>query len=151
MKNLFIAFSATLLFGCAVALPPPAQITLGAPKHLIEPPSSSIAGYESVEFAVHFTNTSGQPIWFRAQLREPPFYRLFIRPTETSPWADHTQMECGLGADFHELAPGGSISFTVWVSAHEAGHQLRVELPIYQSPKYTTKPLTVRSEATPIE
>ena len=151
MNSLFVALSAALFVGCAAAVPLPARLTLGTPKHRVAPPSSVIAGYESVDFSVRVTNTSKQPIWFYGQLRQLPFYRLFIRPTASDRWTDRTMPGCGMGAEFHEIAPGASSAFTVFVPGRETGHQLRVELPVYESPNDNAKSLSITSDATPIK
>lgn len=149
MKILFVICIAVLQFGCGVAVPPPAKVTLSLPIHRVEPPSSAISGYESINYTVTITNTSSQPIWFYGQLRELPFYSLFIRPNFFARWTDQTIMGCGLGADFHKIYPGKSTSFTVFVPGSETGHQMRVEVPIYDSP--TNQSFNVTSESTLIE
>ncbi len=151
MKILFLTFTAAFLSACAVATRPPATISLGAGKHRVEPKSSSIAGYESVEFPARLTNTSKQSIWYYAQFRELPFYSLLVRPSGDAHWTDRTQPMCGLGADFHQLAPGASMPFRVWVPALDVGSQLRVEIPIHSVPNNKPKPHEVSSPATPIQ
>lgn len=135
---------------CATAAPPEVRITLGKPKHKVEPPSSSIAGYKSVEFPVRLTNASERPVWIYTQFREHPSFNLYLRDNVTGRWKDETIPICGLGTDFHRIAPGESIVSTVWVPADEIGRQLRVEMPIYATPDRKTKPRKATSEATPI-
>ena len=149
MRTLLLILS-TLLCACAVPETHPARITIGALTHRVEPPSSSIAGYRSVEFPVRLTNTAKQPIWFYAQFRESPFHNTYSRPTSNSRWTIQTQPMCGVGADFHKLEPGASISFKAWVP-RDAAHEFRVELPIYRSPDNKTKPLNLSSEAISIK
>jgi hypothetical protein len=119
----------------------PARITLGIPAHYV------IGDYKSIEYSVLITNTSKERIWFRGQSRQSPFYRLLIRPTDSAEWADQPIFQCGLGAEFHEIAPGASSSFVVLVGGGDVGNQLRVEVDIYESPNKKTKPLQVASNA----
>ena len=146
MKTLLITVLTALLCACASADTPPARITVGALTHRVEPPSGSIAGYKSVEFPVRLTNTSKQPIWYYAQLRKLPFHTTLSRPTPKSKWTEQTFPVCGLGADFHKLDPGASISFEAWVP-DDTGHQFRVEVPIYRLPDTKAKPINLSSEA----
>ena len=150
MKPIFFSLIVALLFGCVTAAPPEVRITLGKPKHKMEPPRSAIAGYKSVEFPVRLTNASERPVWIYTQLREHPSFSLYLRDSPAARWKDETMLMCGLGTDFHRIAPGESIVSTVWVSADEIGRQLRVELPIYATPDYKAKPRNASSEATPI-
>jgi hypothetical protein len=148
MKPTLFSLILALISTCATTASPAVRITLGKPTHKVEPPSSSIAGYKSVEFAVHLTNASDSPVWIYTQLREHPSYRVYLRDTPQAGWKDETMPTCGLGTDFHRLAPGESIVSTVWVPADQTGRQLRVELPIYAKPDYKTKSRNVVSEAT---
>ncbi len=150
MKPIFISLILALLSACSISAPPAVRITLGKPTHKVEPPSSSIAGYKSVEFPVRLTNASDNPIWIYTQLREHPSYSLYLRDTSKARWKDETMPMCGLSTDFHRLAPGEFISSTVWVPADQIGLQLRVELPIYSKPDYKAKPRNAASEATQI-
>ena len=145
MRTLITALSSVILVACASTSSPPARITLGAPKHKTER-GSAIAGYTSIEYPVHLTNTSSRSVWVYGQLREWPFSRLYIRPNNSARWVDNTVSMCGLGADFHELPPGASIHFSEFASGYDVGQQMRVELPIYLSPNYTKKPRTIVSD-----
>lgn len=150
MRPILFCLILALLSGCVTAAPPGVRIALGKPEHKVDPPSSCMAGYKSVEFPVRLTNASGRPIWIYAQLREDPSFRLYLRDNPTSRWKDETIPGCGVGADFHRIAPGESIVSTIWVPAAQIGRQLRIELPIYATPNTKARRRNAASEATPI-
>ena len=129
---------------------PVASISLGAPRLEVAPPGSSISGYKTVVFPVRAKNISRKPVWVYGIGPDWPIHTLFIRQADGFPWTDETLAMCALGAGFHELAPGTSTTFTVFVSAEEVGHQIRIELPVYVSPDPQTEPLCVSSPPTPI-
>lgn len=121
-----------------------ARIRLGTPEHKVEPPGSSIAGYATVEFPVHVTNTSARPIWLNVA-GHIPFHSLLIRRAKEGRWCNETLTMCGLGAGFSELAPDASTTFTVFVSADDIGNQIRVGLSIYRSPDLEAKSIEISS------
>ena len=150
MKPILFSLIVALLSACVTAARPEVRITLGKPNHKIEPPGSSIPGYESIEFPVRLTNSSGKPVWIYTQLRKRPSFSLYLRDNPTAPWRDETMPGCGLGTAFHSIAPGESILSSVWVPADRKRRQLRVEMPIYSTPDFTAKARNAASEATPI-
>lgn len=146
MRTPLLILSTALLCSAAIPEESPAQITIGALTHRVEPPGNGIAGYKPVDFTTRLTNTSKEPIWFYAQRRTSPFYVTLSRPTPKSQWTIQLEPECSLGAQFHKLEPGAFISFDAFVHDHP-GHEFRVEMDIYRSPDKKAKPFKVSSEA----
>jgi hypothetical protein len=121
------------------------QIHLDLPKHTKAPPGSATAGSKWVEFSVRVTNTSSGPVWFHGYAVNSPFYSLFTRQDGSAPWANRNVGFCGTGAGTHSLTAGSSAVFSVAVPEKFIGQQLRVELPVLDSPR-DSKPMTVRSD-----
>lgn len=148
MKTLLVAFVSAMLFAPATADVLPASICIGAAKLKVEPPGSSIAGFKSMTFPVSVTNTSRQSIWFCGVHPTMPFHRIFARRKVHTRWVNHTMTGCGVGAGIIEIAPGATATFTAWIDGDETGHEVRVDLDIYQSQKEGAKPIPVRSKPT---
>ena len=150
MKTLAIVLSAFFVAAYAMAADSPIQLRLGAPTHTKAPPGSATPGSAWVQFPVRVTNTSARPIWLEGYSLATPFYRIFTRQTDSSAWTDRGVGFCGTGAATHQLASGATTTFSVSVPARYIGQQIRVELPILDSPR-DSKPVTVSSDVRPIQ
>jgi hypothetical protein len=114
----------------------PATIALGAGEHVVShldfpPPFDSV---EVIMFPVQLTNTSGEPVWYRAQTAGHPWVREWVRSPNNPSWTEETFHLCALGVKLHELAPGESVSFEVATSTDNVGGQYRIELEIFAGP-----------------